>query len=213
MKFESISRAYGETVIYRDFSLELADNTVTAILGPSGCGKTTLLNEIVSRVGDIAISFVFQEPRLIPWRTLAQNIELALTGDAGSRQECARRYLERVGLAGRVDDYPESLSGGERQRVSIARAFAVPSQLLLMDEPFQSQDPATKAQLIDLFKELKREERRTIVAVTHDVREASAIADRAILLTGRPVSIALDVPVSINLESQIASVIGTDRAL
>ncbi|HNY15808.1 MAG TPA: ABC transporter ATP-binding protein [Treponemataceae bacterium] len=213
MKFTGITRAYGETVIYRDFSLELADNTVTAILGPSGCGKTTLLNEIASHSGDIAISFVFQEPRLIPWRTLAQNIELALTGDSRSRRESARFYLERVGLAGRVDDYPESLSGGERQRVSIARAFAVPSTLLLMDEPFQSQDPATKAQLIDLFSELKREARRTIVTVTHDVREACAIADRAILLTGRPVSVALDVPVSKNLESQIACAIGTDRAL
>jgi ABC-type nitrate/sulfonate/bicarbonate transport system ATPase subunit len=213
VKFEGIARAYGETVIYRDFSLELADYSVTAILGPSGCGKTTLLNEIVSRAGDIAISFVFQEPRLIPWRTLAQNIELAISGDTKTRRECARHYLERVGLAGRADDYPENLSGGERQRVSIARAFAVPSKLLLMDEPFQSQDPTTKAQLIELFRELKRDERRTIITVTHDVREAYAIADRAILLRGRPVSVALDVPVSINLESQIACAIGTDRSL
>ena len=142
MKFKGISRAYGQTVIYRDFSLELADNTVTAILGPSGCGKTTLLNEIVSRVGDIAISFVFQEPRLIPWRTLAQNIELALTGDPRSRQERARRYLERVGLAGRVDDYPESLSGGERQRVSHrARVCRFLSATLSWTSPFSRKTP------------------------------------------------------------------------
>lgn len=213
MKFEDINRTYGEKVIYRDFSLELHENSVTAILGPSGCGKTTLLHEIASLSGDIAISFVFQEPRLIPWRTLAQNIELALSGDARARKSRARLYLERVGLAGRVDDYPESLSGGERQRVSIARAFAVPSGLLLMDEPFQSQDPATKAQLINLFRELKCDEHRTIIIVTHDVREACAIADRAILLTGQPVSIALDVAVSNNLESQIANATGKDKVL
>lgn len=213
MKFEGINRVYGDTVIYHDFSLELDENSVTAILGASGCGKTTLLNELASHAGNIAISFVFQEPRLIPWRTLAQNIELVLSGDARTRRARARQYLARVGLEGRVDDYPENLSGGERQRVSIARSFAVPSALLLMDEPFQSQDPATKAQLIDLFRELQREERRTIITVTHDVREACAIANRAILLAGRPVSIALDVPVSINLEFQIACAIGNDRAL
>jgi NitT/TauT family transport system ATP-binding protein len=127
MKFEGINRAYGETVIYRDFSLELPENSVTAILGASGCGKTTLLKEIASHAGDIDISFVFQEPRLIPWRTLTQNIELVLSGDTRTRKSRARLYLERVGLASRVDDYPESLSGGERQRVSLARAFAVPS--------------------------------------------------------------------------------------
>ena len=213
MKFGNINRAYGDTVIYRDFSIDLRENSVTAILGPSGCGKTTLLSEIASHSGDITISFVFQEPRLIPWRTLAQNIELALSGDARTRKRRARLYLERVGLAERVDDYPESLSGGERQRVSLARAFAVPSSLLLMDEPFQSQDPATKAQLINLFRELKRDEQRTIIIVTHDVREACAIADRAILLEGRPVSIALDVSVSRNLESQIANATGNDQAL
>jgi NitT/TauT family transport system ATP-binding protein len=213
MKFEGINRAYGDTVIYRDFSLELAENSVTAILGASGCGKTTLLKEIAAHAGDIAISFVFQEPRLIPWRTLTQNIELVLSGDARTRKSRARLYLERVGLASRVDDYPESLSGGERQRVSLARAFAVPSGLLLMDEPFQSQDPATKAQLIGLFRELKRDERRTIITVTHDVREACAIADRAILVMGRPVSIALDVAVSMNLESQIADAIGNEQVV
>ncbi len=213
MKVSDINRVYGDKVLYRDFSLELREGSVTAILGPSGCGKTTLLNEIASRATDIPLSFVFQEPRLIPWRTLGENIALVLSGDTNMRKKRALRYLERVGLGDRADDYPENLSGGERQRVSIARAFAVPSAVLLMDEPFQSQDPTTKAQLIALFMELQKDEKRTIVAVTHDTREAKAIAERAILLTGRPVRIALDTPISNNLESEITTAMGNEIAL
>lgn len=213
MKLSGIDRVYGDTVIYRNFSLELQEGSVTAILGPSGCGKTTLLNEIALRAANIPLSFVFQEPRLIPWRTLGENIALVLSGDKNARKQRALKYLERVGLADRADDYPENLSGGERQRVSIARAFAVPSAVLLMDEPFQSQDPTTKAQLIALFVELQKDERRTIVAVTHDTREAKAIAERAILLTGRPVRIALDTSISDNLESEITTAMGNEIAL
>lgn len=213
MKLSEINRVYGDTVLYRDFSLELREGSVTAILGPSGCGKTTLLNEIASRAADIPLSYVFQEPRLIPWRTLGENISLVLSGDTNARKNRALRYLERVGLGDRANDYPENLSGGERQRVSIARAFAVPSAVLLMDEPFQSQDATTKAQLIALFMELQKYEKRTIVAVTHDTREAKAIAERAILLTGRPVRIALDTPISSNLESEIATAMGNEIAL
>ena len=213
MKLSVISRVFGETVLYRDFSLELREGSVTAILGPSGCGKTTLLNEIASRATDPPLSFVFHEPRHIPWRTLGENIALVLSGDTNARKNMALKYLERVGLGDRADDYPENLSGGERQRVSIARAFAVPSAVLLMDEPFQSQDATTKAQLIALFMELQKDEKRTIVAVTHDTREAKAIAERAILLTGRPVRIALDTTVSNNLESEITTAMGNEIAL
>ncbi len=205
MTFGGINRSYGDKAIFRDFSVEFADGSVTAIMGPSGCGKTTLLREITARSLLSPVSFVFQEPRLIPWKTAAQNISLVLTGDSRYRKARALRYLERVGLGERGDSYPENLSGGERQRVAIARAFAVHSPLLLMDEPFQSQDTRTKSALIALIKELRKDEERTIVVVTHDVREAKAIADRAIVLSGRPATIALDVPVNENLDADIAS--------
>lgn len=208
MRFDGINRSFGNKVLYRDFSIEFAERSVTAILGPSGCGKTTLLNELALRSRDRALSFVFQEPRLIPWRTLAQNIALAVAGPRRESLLRAEKYLERVGLGDRARAYPENLSGGERQRVSIARAFSVPSPMLLMDEPFQSQDPSTKAQLIALIKEIQAEERRIIVIVTHDAREAVAIADRAILLKGRPVNIALDLAVTESLEADIAGAKG-----
>ena len=208
MRFDGISRSFGDRVLYQDFSIDFADRSVTAILGPSGCGKTTLLNELALRSRDRAISFVFQEPRLIPWRTLSQNLAFAIGGPKRESILKAEKYLERVGLGDRARAYPENLSGGERQRVSIARAFAVPSPMLLMDEPFQSQDPSTKAQLIALIRKIQDEEKRIIVIVTHDVREAVAIADRAILLKGRPVSIALDLEVTDSLESDIADAKG-----
>ena len=205
MIFSGINRSYDGKSIFRDFSIEFADGSVTAIMGRSGCGKTTLLGEIAARSNSSPVSFVFQEPRLIPWKTALQNITLALPGDAKGKKARAIRYLERVGLGDRGDSYPESLSGGERQRVAIARAFAVDSPLLLMDEPFQSQDSRTKSALIALFNELRAEERRTIVVVTHDARETMAIADRAIILSGRPASIALDLAVTDTLENTIAS--------
>lgn len=209
MTFAGINRSYDGNAILRDFSVEFAENTVTAIMGPSGCGKTTLLREIASRSNLSPVSFVFQEPRLIPWKTLSQNITLVLSGNLKDRKARALRYLERVGLGSRADTYPEKLSGGERQRVSIARAFAVHSPLMLMDEPFQSQDSRTKASLVALFNELRYDERRTIVVVTHDVREARSIADRAIVLSGRPASIALDLPVDDALEKEIANCIAS----
>lgn len=205
MRFSGINRIYGDKEIFRDFSVEFADGSVTAIMGHSGCGKTTLLGEIAARSNRSPVSFVFQEPRLIPWKTALQNITLAIPGDGKERKARALRYLERVGLGDRVDSYPENLSGGERQRVAIARAFAVDSPLLLMDEPFQSQDSRTKSALIALFNELKAEETRTIVVVTHDARETMAIADRAIVISGRPVSIAIDIAVTETLEQTIAS--------
>jgi NitT/TauT family transport system ATP-binding protein len=211
MKFNGITRTYGDKEIFRDFSVDFADGSVTAIMGPSGCGKTTLLGEIAARSNLSPVSFVFQEPRLIPWKTAMQNVTIALTGDGKERKARALRYLERVGLGDRGDSYPENLSGGERQRVAIARAFAVRSPLLLMDEPFQSQDSRTKSGLIALFNELRIDERRTIVVVTHDVRETMTIADRAIVISGRPASIALDLAVTDTLEIAIASILAPEE--
>jgi ABC-type nitrate/sulfonate/bicarbonate transport system ATPase subunit len=213
MKLRNVDVAFGSRVIYRDFSIEFADGSITAVLGPSGCGKTTLLNYIARAHRDGRTSYVFQEPRLLPWRTVERNITLVLSGSAEERRYRARHYLERVGLLGRSGDFPANLSGGERQRVAIARAFSYPAPILLMDEPFQSQDPGQKNQLIELVKILQADEKRTIIAVTHDVREAVALADRAIVLAGRPVRIAFDAPISSGMENALTEVLTCQASL
>lgn len=207
MKLDNITVSFGDRLIYENFSIYFEDRKITVILGPSGCGKTTLLNAIARPEINPKVSFIFQEPRLIPWCTLEKNIMLVLEGTREKRRERARQYLAKVGLEKRAGDYPEKLSGGERQRAAIARAFACPSPVLLMDEPFQSQDPALKLQLIQVVKDLQAEERRTIIAVTHSVREAAALADRAVIINGRPVSIILDIPVTPDFEKQLSEVL------
>jgi ABC-type nitrate/sulfonate/bicarbonate transport system ATPase subunit len=173
----------------------IGDGSVTALVGRSGAGKTTLLNALALD-RSLDVSYVFQEPRLIPTLTLEKNI--ALTVESGSSRDRigrAREYLARVGLGEKAGEYPSRISGGERQRASLARAFARRSTLLLMDEPFQSQDPVTKAQLMDLFASLQQQERRTVIAVTHEIREALCVADRAVVLSGRPARVSFDSPV------------------
>ena len=206
MNISGLSAAYGDRIIYDNFSISFEDHRITAILGPSGCGKTTLLNSIAYGKMFSRVSYIFQEPRLLPWCTLEKNIMMVLKGNIQERRARANLYLSKVGLGSRADAYPGRLSGGERQRAAIARAFSFPAPVLLMDEPFQSQDPRLKLQLIATVKELQAEEKRTIIAVTHDIREACSFADHAIVLNGRPVSIILNTPVTENFERTISEV-------
>lgn len=208
MKINNLTISFNDIPLYKNFSIEFKDKAITAIMGVSGCGKTTLLNTIASPESGYLVSYIFQEPRLLPWRSLEKNIMLALySGTETDKKDRARYYLERVGLSLRATDFPDQLSGGERQRVSIARSFASQTPILLMDEPFQSQDPAQKLLLINLVKELQADEQRTIIAVTHDVKEASALAERAVVIGGKPVSIILDIPVNSQFESHITEVL------
>lgn len=207
MTISALTVNYAQRSVFDDFSVTFENGKTTVILGPSGCGKTTLLNHIA--FGGIAdkVSYIFQEPRLLDWMTLAKNIETVLPVSGSEALARAHYYLARVGLLDRAGDYPDRLSGGERQRVSIARAFAFPSPILLMDEPFQSQDISSKIQLVNLVRELQNEDKRTVISVTHDIREAEALADRVLVLKGSPARIVLDVPVSQALESQIREVL------
>lgn len=195
MRISKLNVTYGTRVLYQDFNLDLTDNETTVILGSSGCGKTTLLNAIAKRYRQNGISYIFQEPRLIPWCTLEKNIVLVLSRHAESKKDAEKKaglYLEKVGLERRIHSYPDDLSGGERQRASIARAFSCKTPILLMDEPFQSQDKSTKKQLIGLVKKLQAEEKRTVIAVTHDLGEAADLAERALVIGGSPVRILFD---------------------
>ncbi len=188
--------------IFKDFSMELPSSKVSVILGPSGCGKTTLLNLIsnllrpqagsISSSGNENISVLFQEPRLLPWRTVRRNIEIVLNNQLGAEQSArtAEHYLELVGLGDYMDYFPADLSGGMRQRAAIARAFAYPADTILMDEPFQALDLGLKINLTKLFAKLWIEDRRTSIFVTHDINEAILLGDEIFVFSAeRPVRI------------------------
>ena len=189
--------------VFNELSLAVPVREITVILGPSGCGKTTLLNiiaglisqdsgEIICDAVDKLISFIFQEPRLLPWVSVSRNIDLVLQTvfpDKDQRRERIVRFLGLVGLSDSVEMFPGELSGGMKQRVSIARAFAYPSNLILMDEPFQSLDLKLRIELIRAYTRLWERDPRTTLLVTHDVREALLLADTIHLLSDRPAEV------------------------
>jgi NitT/TauT family transport system ATP-binding protein len=191
-------------------SFEAREGCVTVVVGPSGCGKSTLLNTIVGLErldrgklvfqdsdGTVPkrplIGYVFQSPRLLPWKTVGDNIRLALQGAGVGREkwdERVRHYLELVGLDEYVDQYPLYLSGGQRQRVGLARALAIESDLVLMDEPFASVDELTARQLRQTTRRLCEQLHRTVLFVTHNLPEAAYMSDFVLTLTRRPAAVA-----------------------
>ncbi len=202
LALESVEFSYGQELLFSGFSFSVELRGVHAVLGPSGCGQTTLLHLIAGlrepRAGSItgrpAVGYLFQEPRLLPWRTVAQNVEIPLASQFSAAEARARaaRFLELVGLGGVGRSYPDELSGGQRQRAAMARAFAYPSPLILLDEPFQSLDLPLRLQLMDLFRNLLELEGRAGIMVTHDPREAIYLADRVAVIAGKPVRVVLD---------------------
>lgn len=205
--FPAVGQAASHVAI-KDFHLALHAGEFVCLVGPSGCGKTTLLN-IVSALdqdydGEIRIDrhqaqpkigYIFQNPRLLPWRTVRENIELVLQGQDST--ETVDFLLETMQLTRFQHVYPERLSLGMSRRVSIIRAFAIDPELLLMDEPFVSLDPPTARQVRELLLELWRKRPHTVLFVTHDLREAIALADRLIFLSSSPMSILGDIRVPI----------------
>jgi NitT/TauT family transport system ATP-binding protein len=186
-------------------SFEARAGSVTVLIGPSGCGKSTILNSIVGlerldrgklRFVDKGqaqqrplIGYVFQSPRLLPWKTVGENISLALRGAGVGVQEWkfrVERYLELVGLEEYVNQFPLYLSGGQRQRVGLARALAIESDLVLMDEPFASVDELTARQLRQTTRRLCEQLHRTVLFVTHNLPEAAYMSDYVVTLTPRP---------------------------
>jgi NitT/TauT family transport system ATP-binding protein len=191
--------------VLRDIDLVVDEREFLAIVGPSGCGKSTLLHLIAGFIsptcGQILIGsrpvrgpgpdrgIVFQDPALLPWRTVKGNVLLPLE-ERGvppkQRQARARRLIDRVGLHGFEDFYPKHLSGGMRQRVAIARTLALDPQVLLMDEPFGALDAQTRIVMQQDLLEIWKDQRKTVVFVTHDVREAVYLADRVAVMSARP---------------------------
>jgi NitT/TauT family transport system ATP-binding protein len=178
-----------------DIHFQVDGNVFVSIVGPSGCGKSTLLN-ILSGVerptgGTVTVTegdrpaklgYVFQDARLLPWRTVMENMLYVRDDEEGPGRAEAERYLEMVGLSHTHDMFPGQLSGGMQQRVGIARAFSVEPDLLLMDEPFSHLDAITARSLRDHLQELWTRTRKTVLFVTHDVVEAVQLSDRIIVL-------------------------------
>ncbi|KAF1061634.1 ATP-binding cassette domain-containing protein [Burkholderia gladioli] len=204
IELRQVGKRYGERAVLSDFNLSIERGSFVAIVGRSGCGKSTLLRLIAelekpsdgalvkrSETGEaLDTRIMFQDARLLPWKTVLQNVMLGL----GRRsREDARAVLDEVGLLERANDWPAQLSGGQRQRVALARALVHRPQLLLLDEPLGALDALTRIEMHALIERLWREHRFTALLVTHDVQEAVALGDRILLIESG--KIALDQPV------------------
>jgi ABC-type nitrate/sulfonate/bicarbonate transport system ATPase subunit len=204
IKRKSYLAASGGTLqVLGELAFSLRTGEVAALVGPSGCGKTTLLRIIAGLERDFegevtlpahgTLGMVFQEPRLLPWRTVEQNVRLAAPRATDPNIDALFRTL---GLAAHRDHYPGELSLGLARRVALARAFAVEPDLLLLDEPFVSLDDALAARLREELADLVNSRRVTTLLVTHDVDEAIALADRLLLLSASPARVVAEVPVA-----------------
>ncbi len=186
LKLTGISHSYGDRPVLVNRNLILPPGQRLALMGPSGCGKTTLLRIALGLLepteGTVENTFrktsvVFQEPRLLHWRTALENVNLVL-GDGKSTLVTAREFLEQVKLSEAADKYPRELSGGMQQRVAVARALAAEGDLLILDEPFKAMDEALREQIIARVAETKA----AILLVTHEESEARMLGCEIIRL-------------------------------
>ncbi len=205
--FEGVRLKFGGETLYDGLDFTVGRGEFVCLLGPSGCGKSTSLRLIgdllepdsgTVRVDGRAprdawseVAFVFQSPRLAPWRDALRNVMLGAElrfgrAEARRREPAARALLAMVGLADAAGKYPSMLSGGERQRVAIARALAVEPSIVLMDEPFSALDPNTRRRLRAEIERIWQHTGRTVLFVTHDIDEALTLADRIVLLSNKP---------------------------
>ncbi|PID96592.1 MAG: nitrate ABC transporter ATP-binding protein [Actinomycetales bacterium] len=195
VKLEAVSKSFNGHRVLSELSFHLQEGEIVGLLGRSGVGKTTVLQVISGltppdsgsvRVAASRIGYIFQEPRLIPWKTAMQNVcfPLKALGLAKNEAELAgRAYLARMDLMRFADHYPHQLSGGMRQRVSIARAFVIEPDLLLMDEPFSALDPELKESMHVLIREMLTQRPITALYVSHNPAEVSKIAHKVCVLS------------------------------
>lgn len=214
-RFPSADGAPAQTVL-RDVVLAVEAAQFLCILGPSGCGKTTLLNLVAGLDQDFEgrisiarepgrdqprIGYVFQNPTLLPWRSVIENLRLVMAADQIARG-LDLALLDAMGLLDYRDAYPKSLSLGMSRRVALARAFAVEPDLLLMDEPFVSLDENTADGLRRLLLQIWQAKPTTVLFVTHDSREAIQLAQRIIVLCAAPATIVRDQSVALTAEQR-----------
>ncbi|MEE3044323.1 MAG: ABC transporter ATP-binding protein [Pseudomonadota bacterium] len=236
LTIKNVSHRYDQVEALRDIDLTIEPGEVVALIGPSGCGKSTLLSIIGGMLkpssGDVLIddqakpdgclnplTYVFQDFALLPWRTVAGNINLVLEDHPLSKAERDARIeevLAQTNLSDFRDAYPKQLSGGMKQRVGIARALAVRPAVLLMDEPLSALDAQTRILLLDEFSDLFARTGMTAVYVTHNLNEAVRLAHRVVALRRRPGTIkeihSIDIPISDRTEG-MAELVAHEQAL
>jgi NitT/TauT family transport system ATP-binding protein len=215
--FSAIGKRYGDRPpVLEGIDLAIEKGEFVSIIGPSGCGKSTLL-KLVSGLASVSqgsilvdgmapisareiVSFIFQDPTLLPWRTVEQNVGLGLELEHTSRDKRTRKVkslLEFVGLSHVAKSYPRQLSGGMRMRVSIARALATTPRILLMDEPFAALDEMSRDRLNEELLRLREEQKWTVIFVTHSVAEAVFLSTRVLVLAPHPGRLAHDLPINL----------------
>jgi len=225
IRFEDVTKSFGTVPVVSATNLSIARNSFVVFLGPSGCGKTTLMRMVggldspsagtIRLDGEIITApdrrrgMVFQSYSSFPWLTVEENINFGTRyrDDLTAEERAARvsHYLRLIGMEDFRTSYPNRISGGMRQRVAIARTLAAGSDVLLMDEPFGALDALTRERLQVELRQIQRQERKTVIFVTHDVEEAVFLADRIILFSARPARVLRDI--------DVASVLGPERPL
>ncbi len=207
IELRQVDKRFGTQEVLKAISLSVYPGEIVALLGASGCGKSTLLNIISGLLpadgGDIAlqgepvaqfsqwrqVAYLFQEDRLLPWRTVRQNVNFALENSPLPRAERQRRVeaaLQLVGMGQVGHKWPHQLSGGMRSRIALARSLVAEPQILLMDEPFSKLDPQTRSAMHEELLRIRELKSMTVVMVTHDVEEAVILADRIVILQPNP---------------------------
>lgn len=212
----SLTKQFGDLLVLNDINFTVGDGEFLCIVGPTGCGKTTFLNLLSKLIpptkgnicidGEVAdpkrhnISFVFQEPSCMPWRTVRQNIAYGMEVKKFPPQEIEERLektMKLVGLTDCANLYPNQISSSMEQRVAIARAFAAKPDLLLMDEPYGQLDVKLRYYLEDELIRIWQEFKTTVIFVTHNIEEAVYLAERILILSNKPTTIKAEIKVDL----------------
>lgn len=196
-----------EASVISDLSLTVQEHELVAIIGKSGCGKSTLIRLIAGllkpKAGSISVKdqlkvgVVFQDPRLLPWKTVYENVEIAIRHQKeDERDRSIKEALRLVGLEHAAEYYPSELSGGMAQRAALARALVQSPDILLMDEPFGALDAITRTQIQEDFEKIQQSKKMTVILITHEVNEAVRLADNVVILSEGHLSHSLPIPLS-----------------
>lgn len=208
IKIKNISKSFDDLKVINDISFEIEKKEIICILGPSGCGKSTLLNIIAGLNKDYLgtiennagkISYVFQEDRLLEWKTVYENIQFV---NKDSEKKDILKLIKEIGLEGFENSYPRELSGGMRQRCSIARAFNFKAPLLIMDEPFKSLDYTLSLQMIKKLIKVWEERENSILIVTHNIDQALMLGNKLLVLSKKPTFLLEEIKIQIPQEKR-----------